>query len=209
MGLAAIGWIATSILATESWYRIHEIGSIPNARWGVAWPEQNPQFKKTEVPKQSLAILRCSHSEAAAWLDEDGNQWSAFVLRWNSGKNSAQLAKGHRPEICFPASGAQLVQEFRQVSLAAKGLELAFRHQSFQTAAGLAHVFYCLWSDRTSPAEPSLLEDESYASRFQAVLAGKRNLGQQVVEIALRGPDSGPDADALLKLRLPSLIQRQ
>jgi len=209
VGLVAIGWIGASILATEVWYRAHETGLIANVRWAVAWPDQSPQFKKTEVPKNSLAVLRCSNSEAAAWQDEDGNQWSAFVLRWNPGKNSAQLAKGHRPEICFPASGAQLVQDFGQVSLAAKGLALAFRHQSFQTAAGLTHVFYCLWSDNASPAETSLLEDESYASRFQAVMAGKRNLGQQVVEIVLQGPDSGTAAVALLKLRLPSLIQRQ
>jgi exosortase/archaeosortase family protein len=209
VGLVAIGWIGASILVTEVWYRAHETFLISSVRWAVAWPDQSPQFKKIEVPKDSLAILRCSNSQAAAWQDEDGNQWSAFVLRWNPGKNSAQLAKGHRPDICFPASGAQLVQDFGRVSLAANGLELAFRHQSFQTAAGLAHVFYCLWSDRASPAETSLLEDESYASRFQAVMAGKRNLGQQVVEIVLQGPDSGPAAVALLQLRLPSLIQRQ
>jgi hypothetical protein len=153
--------------------------------------------------------LRCSNSDAAAWQDEDGNQWSAFVLRWDPGRNSAQLAKSHRPDICFPASGAQLVQDFGQVSLAADGLEFAFRHQSFQTAAGLAHVFYCLCPDRASSVETSLLEDETYASRFQAVLAGRRNLGQQVVEIVLQGPDSAAAAVALLKLRLPSLIQRQ
>ena len=122
VGLAAIGWIGASMLATELWYRAHETGLISNVRWTLAWPNQSPQFKKTEVPKNSLAILRCSNSDAAAWQDEDGNQWSAFVLRWDSGRNSAQLAKGHRPDICFPASGAQLVQDFGRVSLAAKGL---------------------------------------------------------------------------------------
>jgi len=190
-------------------YRAHETGLTSNVRWAVSWPDQSPQFKRTEVPKNSLAILRCSTSQAAAWQDEDGNQWSAFVLRWNPGRNSAQLAKGHRPDICFPASGAQLVQDFGRVSLAAKGLELVFQHQSFETASGLAHVFYCLCSDRTSPAEADLSENGPYASRVRAVMAGKRNLGQQVVEIVLQGPESGAAAAAILEHHLPGLIQRQ
>ncbi len=159
VGLVAIGWIGASVLATQMWYRLHETGLVPSVRWGVAWPDQSPQFRKTEVPENSLAILRCSTSQAAVWQDEDGNQWSAFVLRWNPGRNSAQLAKGHRPEICFPASGAKLVQDFGRVSLAAKGINLSFQHQSFETASGLAHVFYCLCSDRTSAADTDLGEN--------------------------------------------------
>ena len=208
MGLVAIGWIGASILATEVWYRAHETGLIANVRWGGGLARSKPAIQENRGA-EILAVLRCSNSEAAAWQDEDGNQWSAFVLRWNPGKNSARTRQGTSP--------GNLLSSFRRTVgsglwpgfLGRQRTCIGIRHQSFQTAAGLTHVFYCLWSDNASPAETSLLEDESYASRFQAVMAGKRNLGQQVVEIVLQGPDSGTAAVALLKLRLPSLIQRQ
>ncbi len=40
-------------------------------------------------------------------------------------------------------------------------------------------------------------------------MAGKRNLGQQVVEIVLQGPESGAAAVTVLEHHLPGLIQRQ
>jgi exosortase/archaeosortase family protein len=208
-GVAAISWIGACMLATEVWYRAHETGLAANARWSVVWPEQSPEFKKTELPRNSLAVLRCSNSDSAVWQDEAGNDWSGFVLRWNPGRNSAQLARGHRPEICFPASGARLLQDYGLVSMPVGGVDLVFHHQSFETAAGLAHVFYSLSSDRGPASEAALLDDGSYASRIQAVAAGRRNLGQQVLEIVVHGPESGAEAAALLQLRLPGLIRCQ
>jgi exosortase len=208
-GIAALAWLGVCLLATEAWYRTHESNLVPNPRWSVAWPGESSQFKKTAVPAESLAILRCSDSEAAAWLDDEGNQWSAFMLRWNPGKNSEQLAKGHRPEICFPAAGAQLVENFGRTNMQIDGLELPFRHESFESGDKLLHVFYCLTSDRRAPDQPVQSEDGSRNSRLQAVLDGKRNLGQQVLEIVIQGPDTSEEAVSTLQRALPGLIRRQ
>jgi hypothetical protein len=154
-----------------------------------------------------LAILRCSNSEAASWQDEDGNQWSAFFLRWEPGRNSDQLAKGHRPDICLPAAGLRFVDDLGQVDFKANGIELLFQHATFESGGRLLHVFYTLWSDYRAPDEKPVLENGTQASRLQAVLAGKRNLGQQVLEIAIQEPDSGDEAAALLKKQISSLIR--
>ncbi len=95
VGCAALGWLVSAELATELWYRAHESELAPNVQWHVAWPSQSPEFRSKRVPEKALAILRCSHSAAASWQDDQGNQWSGFFLRWEPGKNSAQLAKGH------------------------------------------------------------------------------------------------------------------
>ena len=208
VGLSVLGWLLMVQLATEAWYRFHEAGLIPNTHWSIAWPVQDAQFKKTSIPENSLAILRCSDSQAASWQDNDGNGWSAFLLRWNPGKNSVQLAKGHRPDICFPAAGVQLVEDFGRVTLDPNGLKMTFRHQSFASGTKLLHVFYCLWSDRVSAHENSTVEDGSQLTRIRDVMEGKRNLGQQVLEIVIQGPDSAEDAVTLLKQRLPQLINR-
>ena len=209
VGLWLIGWLLAVQVVTEGWYRSHERELVPNPRWTVAWPVGNPQFAKTTIPEVSLAILRCSDSEAGAWPDDTGDQWSGFLLRWNPGKNSEQLAKGHRPDICFPAAGAKLVEDFGRVTLVANGITLTFSHQSFETGTKLIQVFHCLWADRIAPHEDPLADDGSQASRLRAVLAGKRNLGQKVLELVVQGPDSSEAAVAALKEQLAGLIRPQ
>jgi exosortase/archaeosortase family protein len=207
VGPALIVWLVLSEVTTEVWYRTHERHLVPSARWVAVWPVHSVNFKKNRLPETSLAILRCSNSDAATWEDDDGNEWSAFFLRWDPGKNSAQLAKGHRPGICFPAAGANLLQDFGQVEEDVHGMKIGFRHQTFQAGSQLLNVFYCLWADRISQAEAKLPEDNSRSSRLQAVLAGKRHLGQQVLEMVVQGPDSPSAAVKSLEAQLPTIVQ--
>jgi exosortase len=208
VGISVLAWLVAVQVTTEMWYRVHEAHLIPSVPWSVQWPVNHPGFKKTNIPPTSLAILRCSDSDAATWQDEMGYDWSAFVLQWKPGKNSVQLAKGHRPDICFPAAGARLVDDFGLVTVDVNGVDMNFRHYSFASGEKLMHVFYCLWSDKTAPHELAVREDGSEASRIDAILEGKRNLGQRVLEIVVQGPDSSKDAISLLKGQLPMLIKR-
>ena len=208
VAISVFSWLAFSELTTEIWYRSHEKNLLVSQRWSVNWPVQEARFKKTSVPEQSLAILRCSNSDSAAWKDEEDNQWSAFFLRWNAGRNSAQLARGHRPDICFPAAGARLIDAYGTINATANGLDLPFKYQTFQAGDQLLHVFYCLWSDRVSPQASLLAPDNTWNERFHAVWTGERNLGQQVFEIVIVGPENNDAAVALFKQELPRLIQR-
>jgi exosortase len=208
-GLLALLWVGATELATDWWYASHEKNLVATARWSVAWPAQHYHFRKTSLPENSLAILRCSTSEAGIWHDANGNEWSAFMLRWKPGKNSAQLAKGHRPDICLPAAGARLLEDFGQISLPVGDFRIPFHHQTFDLGGKVAHVFYCLWPDRVAPNEKPVLEDGSQLSRLYAVLAGRRHLGQQVLELVIQGPETKSEAVTLLSKNLPELIVRE
>ena len=118
------------------------------------------------------------------------------------------IGEGHRPDICFPAAGAKLVDDFGRVTLVANGVALNFRHLTFASGAKLLHVFYCLWSDKISPHEKPIVEDVSQTGRIQAVMQGERNLGQRVLEIVVTGPDSSDAAVEILKAQLPLLVKR-
>ena len=87
-------------------------------------------------------------------------------------------------------------------------MQLNFHHQTFEGGTQLMHVFYCIWADKVSPSELNLKEDGSRSSRFDAVLAGKRHLGQQVLEVVITGPESMEAARQLLEQQLASLIER-
>ena len=207
IAICAIAWIGISETATELWYRFHEQNLVPSQHWSVVWPLQESRFEKTAVPEESLAILRCSQSDSAIWKDDEDNQWSAFFLRWDAGKNSVQLAKGHRPDICFPAAGARLVESYGYVNANARGLDLPFKYQTFQAGDRLLHVFYCLWSDCVSPQSKFQIGDNSWRWRLQAVLNGERNLGQQVFEVVIAGPENDDAAIVLFQKQLPNLIR--
>lgn len=209
VGLSVFAWLLAVQAATEIWYRSHETKLVPNVRWSVYWPTNDPEFTKIAIPPNSLAILRCSDSESASWQDDAGNDWSAFVLRWNPGRNSTQLAKGHRPDICFPATGARLIQDFGRISASADGVKMTFRHQSFESGPRLLQVFYCLWSDRIAPDEsPDMAADNSEMGRIRAVLDGKRNLGQKVFEVVLSSADADADPVTLFKQQLQLLVKK-
>ena len=208
VGIGALAWIAFSLVASEAWYRTHERQLVANTPWSVAWPVEAFNFKESAVPENALAILRCSNSKTASWQDDHGNDWSAFLLRWDAGENSAQLAKGHRPEICLTAAGARLLDDLGMASVSLKDVQLNFHHQTFEGGTQLMHVFYCIWADKVSPSELNLKEDGSRSSRFDAVLAGKRHLGQQVLEVVITGPESMEAARQLLEQQLATLIER-
>jgi exosortase len=167
-GLATLGWLAAVMLLTEQWYRMHESRLVTNPVWRVEWPVQNASFQRTTVSDESLAILRCNHSEAGHWEDDDGVQWSAFFLRWDAGKNSAALAKGHRPDVCLPASGSRLADDFGRTNVAVADLKIPFTHQTFLADSRLLHVFYCLWPDRVSAGETTISTEDSRGGRVAA-----------------------------------------
>jgi exosortase/archaeosortase family protein len=207
MGGAALGWIALCLLATEAWYRTHETRLVPNQPWTVAWPKDAPQFQEMNIPDNALAILRCDKSQTASWQDELGNEWSAFLLRWDAGENSAQLARGHRPEICLTAVGARLLDDLGRMPVAVHGVELDFHHLTFESGRQLMHVFYCIWEDRVAPEAAVGREDGSRSGRLMAVFEGKRHLGQQVFEVVLVGPESIGEARRLLEEQTLSLVR--
>jgi hypothetical protein len=99
-----------------------------------------------------------------------------------------------------------LVEDLGTVTTEVNGVKIPFKHQTFDSKNGLLQVFYCLWSDRIAENETGPFPTKHSNSRLQAVLDGKRNLGQQVLEIVISGPSSEASAVSLLEQNLPSLV---
>lgn len=201
------GWLAFVAGATEAWYRAHERDLVPAARWSVDWPKGSPDFREVPLTEKARAILRCDTGRGAAWRGEARNVWLGFFLEWKAGRNSAQLAKGHTPDICMPATGLRLVGEPVLRSISARGLELPFRRYEFASPSRPVFVFYCNWESAASPRRASLREDWTPASRIESVRFGKRHLGQQVLQLAVEGPANAPDAEAALGRELERILR--
>jgi hypothetical protein len=223
---AALWWLLFVEVGTAAWYRFHERNLISGIRWTVQWPQQAPNFRKLKVDNEIRAVLRFDDGDAAAWTisssvnttEPNTVSCSLYVFRWNPGKNSALLANLHRPDVCLPASGWKQVTDHGVRSYPiSDSVEMPFRHFEFQrgfegSAPQTAHAFYCLSEDRAldtsslrnnanSPGMFGNRSEWTRSERLDAVLEGRRHLGQQVIEAIFisNEPLSAADAEAYVR----------
>lgn len=202
----ALGWMVLVGVGVELWYWSHERNAMLNARWSLREPSSADGAKAIEIPERSRAILRYSSGHCMTWRDASAFQWRLFYLRWEAGRNSAQLAKAHTPEICLSGAGGELKERVGEHTFHLPALQLSFDQYVFEFGGQPLHVFYCLWEDQRSRPRTMLAEDGTQQSRLAAVFAGKRHLGQTVVEAAVRGPASPEEARELFTAELQRLI---
>ena len=209
IGLAV--WLVGIEIATEAWYRIHESKVQKVRPWSVRFPEEKPGFRTAEFSEITQSILRYTEGRAAGWSDGTGPgsaKWEMFFLRWEPGRTSSQLARSHGPEICLAASGATVSEDLGVKVMRFQGVSLPMHAYIFKTRKGYKHVFYCLWEqgDSDDPA-PSTAQDLTVASRLKAVRAGRRNAGQQVIEIAISDIPSAAEAELAVTQFLENAIR--
>jgi exosortase len=210
---AALCWLIAVEFAAAGWYRAHEHDLARTARWEVQWPQDAPNFHEIKIEDEERRILRFDRGRGAAWTLTALHSMDAasstvrpltctlYFFRWNSGKNSALLANLHRPDVCLPAIGWNQTGDAGVKKYpVAPDLSLPFRHFEFrhgtpeQATLQTAHAFYCVWEDRVSPsAAKSRLPEMNTApsewtrdERIRVVLAGRRHLGQQVMELVIQ-----------------------
>lgn len=209
IGLAV--WLVCIEITTEAWYRMHESNALKVAAWSVRWPVDKPGFKDAEVSEITRAILRYTEGRSVSWSDgETGRspKWAMVFLRWAAGRTSAQLARSHGPEICLPASGATMNADLGVKPMRIQGIELPMHAYVFRTRERVLYVFYCLW-EQGNPDEspPSTAQDLTVTKRLEAVRAGRRNAGQQVIEVVVSNVPGPAEAEAAVARFLEKSIQ--
>ncbi len=204
---AVVGcWAVLVLLATEVWYRAHEVKTTGAFHWAPHFPTNSPGFAEMELNRRTKNLLRFDSSDTGRWKESDGTEWSAFFFRWNPKSVSSILfARQHRPEECLPAGGFRLVKDGGVELFEAHGLKIPFRKYTYESNAGKVNVFFCLWEDGSE--KQSGMWGSMKSERVRAALVGRRNLGQQTLEIIVSGYGSMADAELALRNRLPELIQ--
>jgi exosortase len=136
-----------------------------------------------------------------------------YFFRWEPGTTTILRARAHRPDICLPSAGwRQSAEEQARIYQIAEGLALPFRHFTFvRDRAGQpplhAHAFFCIYENLIRPSEttpvrfdPSVETKSRWASadRWRVVREGRRNPGQQVMQVILMSEKDigGAEAEA-------------
>jgi exosortase len=205
VGLGA--WILLIFVSTEIWYRAH----TPNltTKWSVSWPVHKAEFADIPITKSEAEALLFDHGRGAMWTNADGSHWVAYFFRWNAGPGwSRILARGHRPEVCFPAGGYVACGDHGTISVQAKGLAIPFHALDFRDGEGKKYVFFCVWEEGLKITERPRGQDKwSQLTRLRAVWLGERSLAQQTLEIVISGYESQAEAEMALRREIASLVE--
>ncbi len=204
--LAVLGWLIFVEGGTRAWFSLREAKMAPTVPWSIQLPSEAQV--STNLSKTVDAAYRADESTSAQWVDADGSMWSIFYMHWNHGSKTGQLAKGHWPEICLGNSGLTLRGDVHTQQYEVRTLKLPCRVYAFEDGGTPVHVFHCIYEER-SGGESGLTLDlkPKLAMRIQAAWDGKRNLGQQLLEVVVRGYNDPATAEAAFQARLQHLIK--
>jgi len=206
LAVGLLVWLLFVECGIQMWYRHLESDLPRGPEWAIVWPEENPTFKESPVSVWVRSALQFDEGRQAEWWEAGGIRWQAFYLHWFPGRAAGYLAKRHTPEICLPSAGLSLGSASELMLWDVHGLRLPFRKYVFTDGQQTVHVFHCRWEEGVRP-EAYIVEGPTLYSRIRGVWAGRGNLNQKVLELAVWGIDDAQEAEASALRQLDRLVQ--
>lgn len=180
--LALTAWLFLCEVGVELWYRRNEAALPARHSWTVQLPTNSPAFREVSLDPRVLRMLRFDEARNAVWTEPDGSRVQAIFQRWEPGRIAVHLARSHTPEVCLTSAGHKLTGGGKPFVVPAGDVQLTF--DVYHAKDEDLWVFYCLREDGDVP-DSNETESLSYRNRLAPVLAGRRNLGQRSLEIAI------------------------
>jgi exosortase len=204
--LFLIIWAILGELGTELWYRNHESRIIAGPNWSVAWPTNASNLKQVDLAQRVLTILKYNEAKGASWTDPDGSSWFMMRIKWNPGRTAVHLARNHQPELCLPVSAGLRTAFLGTTRFLIGNVDFEFRVFEFQDQGQeKMFLFHGLWENSQTPLVHGF-EDLGWRERLRNVRLGKRMLGQQIVQIGIKGPGSFEEAEKRIAAKFPTLV---
>lgn len=203
-------WFLCAETATQFWYRSHQ-SAFNTSHWSVEWPRAESNYDKIDIPPESAGLLRYDDGGGASWNASDSHRWIMYFFRWLPGHTAALFVKVHRPDICLPASGLSLTSNQGTRFIEVNGLTLPIRSYRFDRNGTPLHVFYCYWDARSSfdnNSQPNNEEDWTARGRIRSAWQGHREIGAQMLELAVWGYEDDAQADAALREQLARIVRK-
>ncbi|MFZ1218829.1 MAG: exosortase/archaeosortase family protein [Chthoniobacterales bacterium] len=185
--LIALAWLAVIFAGTEFWYRLHERSLVELPSWQVKWPQANGTVNDLSIAETTRVILHYDEAKSAAWEDPRSVRWWSFFAAWKPQRAALQLVRSHSPEICLPAIGRSFRSVRPDLNLRVDSVSLDFRAYEFEQDGRPLFVFVCIQEDKRVASGEVQSAEWNLSGRVRAAFAGKRNLGQRLLEIAVTG----------------------
>jgi exosortase len=205
IGILAV-WLVMLECVVQIWYGLHPVD--PKFRWSVSWPTREAEYKSVPITPEAADMLRYSDGGGASWQSKEGHRWLMYFFHWLPGRAAALFVKIHRPEKCLPAAGLTMIRDNGIGLITVNGVNLPIRSYVFDDAGTRLHVYYCYWDARSSYESVAAAEEEDWSARgrLRAALRGRREVGAQMMEIAVWGYEDESAALEGLRRQLGGII---
>jgi exosortase len=199
-------WVIVIECGAQLWYGLHQFD--PKLRWSVSWPTSQAEFKSIPIASEAAGMLRYSDGGGATWNSKEGRRWLMYFFHWLPGRTAALFVKIHRPEKCLPAAGLTLQRDNGIGLIRVNGVNLPIRSYVFDDAGATLHVYYCYWDARSSYQTVAAAEEEDWSpgGRVRAALRGRREVGAQMIELAVWGYEDDTSALEALRKQLTDIV---
>ncbi len=202
-------WLLFTEVGVQWWYGAHQ-SRLLATHWTVRWPNDLADFKRVPIAPEAQGLLQYNEGGGATWQGDEGHTWVLYHFQWLPGRTAALFVKVHRPDVCLPASGMTLSKDDGIRFFETNGGKLPIRSYRFDSSGTPLHVLYCYWDARSSyqTSSTAVEEDWTVKGRIRAAVRGQREVGAQMLELAVWGYDNDAEAHAVLEKELDRIITR-
>jgi len=181
--VAALFLIGAMVM-TELWFRMHEAEVSGIRQWSMHPIGAQGGASPVSIPPQTMKMLFYPEGFSERWPIGDHAGGQSFYFRWPSGRTSQQAVTMHNPEVCLSSIGMKLVRPLPNHVFESVGIAVPFRAWLFQSRGVPVWVFQALVEEGGDRAGEERLFDDSPMGRLRALLEGRRNRGQRMIEVA-------------------------
>lgn len=207
-GLACFAALVAMVLmagGSEGWYWWKNKDAVRAPAWTVAPADPSGGLVDEELGERVHEMLRYDRGFQRSWRDDQGRRWHMIFAEWEPKRMSLHYAQPHLPEQCQRMIGREIVSKSELRKTEANGVSIAYNLYKIRAGSDEFYLMYVVNDDRISGKEITV-ERATPANRMKAVLAGRRNMGQRSMQLALVGePDAAVAEQAMLGL-LPRLV---
>jgi hypothetical protein len=205
LSLALGIWFLLVEGGTEVWFRSHETGRAAGIRWRVKPPAPSAGLEQLPVPTATRDELRYTEGGKWAWVENAGTRWQMMYFYWAPGRLWVKSVVRHPPSGCLSAVGWKLIADRGIRDFEIDKLKLGFNAYTFEANGETVNVFYCLWEDGAK-VQPMFSGKLTQWDRLRSALAGSRNPGMRVLEIAVWGISEERQAELAVQQQLKKLV---
>lgn len=168
----------------ELWYASHEYETPGIRKWSLKPIGAGHGAVQISIPQQTLKMLYYPEGFSERWPIGERAGGQSFYLRWPAGRTSQQAVTMHNPEVCLASIGMTLIQPLPPYNYESEGITIPFRAWLFQQRGVPVYVFQALIEEGRNGAGETHQLDDTLRGRLNAVLEGRRNRGQRMIEVA-------------------------
>lgn len=200
-----LGAMVLMVGGSEGWYAWKGRGLTRAPAWTVLSAKPESGVRDEILDKRVQDMLRYDRGFQRAWHDAQGRQWHLIFTEWEPKRMSLHYAQPHLPEQCQRMIGREIVfkSELRKTQI--HGVTLAYNLYKVRGQGREFYLMYVVNDDRIDGKQITI-ESATPTNRLQAVLAGRRNMGQRSIQLALIGESDATKAEAAMLETLPTVI---